>query len=269
MKYLFLILIFFSISAYSQNDVEDIEEEEIVDEIDIYKYILNPDSKDSTCISDIKMAKEDVSNGKIVFTHPVGMCSGDLRYEKELRILCAKYRLYFETSLFGDIIEDGQTQGCYGYYMDNIIKEKYGSDFKSKLYKTADSLYLVNVIKYNKVISYSDCDKGPMVPGQSEYVGTFSPIIKISKPNIKEEKRKHGGWPFLGIEFIIEKDSTISNIQLSQFVAEHKENIKYKKELYDIALKYFKEKYPIWIPGKIEGIPVRTKNKIRFYFEKE
>jgi hypothetical protein len=268
MKYFFLILIFFSISVYSQDNLEDIDEE-IVDEIDIHKYILNPDLKDSICISDIKIAKEDVSNGKIVFTHPVGMSFGYLRYEKELRILCAKYKLYFETSLLGDIIEDGQTQGCYGYYMDNIIKEKYGSDFKSKLYKTADSLYLVSIIKYNKVISYNDCDTGPMVPDQHEYFGTFSPIIKISKPNIKKEKRKYGGWPFLCIKFIIEKDSTVSNIQLNQFVAEHKENIKYKKELYDIALKYFKEKYPIWIPGKIAGIPVRTKNEIRFYFEKE
>ena len=106
-------------------------------------YVLNPDSNDSLCINNIKRAKEDISKGKIVFTQQVGFLFGHLRYEAELKLLCKEEGLYYEVDLITDVIFEGQTQGCYGYYMDNIIKEKYGDDFKSKLHKKADSLSLI------------------------------------------------------------------------------------------------------------------------------
>ena len=44
---------------------------------------------------------------------------------------------------------------------------------------------------------------------------------------------------------------------------------KYKNELYDIVVKHIKENYPIWIPGKVSGIPVRTYNNVRIHIMKE
>lgn len=106
------------------------------------KYTLKPADKDSMCIKDIERAKRDISKGKTVFCYPYGFGSHDLRQEKQLRELCIIKGLVFEYELFSDVIYDGQTQGCYGAYMDNAIASKFGTNFKQDLLKQADSILL-------------------------------------------------------------------------------------------------------------------------------
>lgn len=264
MRYILICLIFFANSVFAQEDIKILNYE-----TDMHKYVLNPDSNDSLCINDVKRAKEDISKGKIVFTQQVGYLFGHLRYEAELKLLCKEEGLNYEVDLISDLICEGQTQGCYGYYMDNIIIEKYGDDFKSKLHKKADSLFLVNVNNQDEAVRYWYCDERPRLPNESKRTDAYIPSVKITEPYIQEKEGRFGGWPFFDLGFIVEKDSTVTNFHIGNFVAKHNGNEKYKNELYDIVVKHIKENYPIWIPGKVSGIPVRTYNNVRIHIMKE
>ncbi len=263
MRYLIISLIFLTNAVFAQDDKAILNYE-----TEKHKYVLNPDSSDLLCIDEINRAKEDISNGKIVFTQQVGFIFGFLRYEDELKLLCKEEGLYYEVDLISDDIIEGQIQGCYGYYMDNFISENYGNDFKAKLHKKADSLYLVNVNKQNKAVEYYDCDERPRLPNESKRTTDYIQSIKITEPNIQKQEGEYGGWPFFDLGFIVEKDSTITSFYINNYVAKHNENEKYKNELFDIVVKHIKENYPIWVPGKILGTPVRTDNNVRIHIMK-
>lgn len=254
MKYLIISLLFFSTAAFAQ------EEEDIPDyNTEMRRYVLNPQLDDSLCRNDIKRAKDDIAKGKIAFTQQVGFLFGFLRYEDELKLLCKEAGLYYEIVFLSDVVFEGQTQGCYGFYMDNMITEKYGDDFKPKMHKKADSLFLVNVNSKNKAVQYYNCDERPRLPNELKRTDDYLPDITIEEPKINPKN----GWPFFDIGFIVEKDSTITNFYLESFVAQRKRYEKYKDELYNVVVKYIQENYPVWVPGKVLGIPVRTDNNVR------
>lgn len=265
MRCLPLILILLSITVFAQVEIVD----DISLEKGIYEYIIKPNRDDSLCINEIQRAKVDISNGKIVFTQKVGFLFGFLRYEKELKQLCDNKGLTYEVELISDVISEGETQGCYGYYMDNIIKEKFGSDFKEIMHKKADTLFLENVQKQNVAVQYWDCDERPRLPNEKERRDDYLATIEVKDFDIKKSKEEYGGWPFFDLGFTIEKDSTISKFYIRKWVPMLKGNDKYKDELAQIALKFILDKYPIWIPGKIHGEIVRTDNNVRIFFRKE
>lgn len=265
MRYLFLILVLFTTTVYSQV--------QIVDDIDLCKdmdkYISNPNSDDTLCINEIKKAKEDVSNGKVVFTQQVGFLYGFIRYEKELEQLCKEKGLVYEVELISDVIFEGQTQGCYGMYMDKIIEEKYGANFKEMMHQKADSLFLENIQKQNEAVQYWDCDERPRLPNEKERKNDYLCTIFVKDINIKKSNEQYGGWPFFDFGFTIEKDSTISRFYIGSWVPELEENDKYKDTLSIITAQYILDNYPIWIPGKIDGEIVRTENNVRIFLKKE
>jgi hypothetical protein len=51
-------------------------------------------------------------------------------------------------------------------------------------------------------------------------------------------------------------------------VTEAKENEKYEDKLFSIAVRYIQSEYPIWIPGKVNGVPVRTDNNVRIFLSR-
>lgn len=104
---------------------------------------MNPKDSDLECLEAIEKAKNDIANGKIVFTYPCFLLDCGLRQEKYLKELCAEHHLLFDYEVFSDIILEGQTQGCYGAYMDRFIESKYGKNFKENLLRQADSILLV------------------------------------------------------------------------------------------------------------------------------
>ena len=63
----------------------------------------------------------------------------------------------------------------------------------------------------------------------------------------------------LYITFIIEKNGTISNLRVVNWVNDAVDE-KFKKELIVIALKTLKEDYNHWNPGKYKGNIIRTEN---------
>lgn len=235
----------------------------------MHRYVLSPNEGDSLCLNDINRAQKDIAKGKVVFTQEKGFLYGQIRYESELKFLCKKVGLVYDVELISDIEFEGQTQGCYAYYMDNFISEKYGPKFKSQLHRKADSLFIENVIAGNRIVEYWDCDERPRLPFETERSNDYLPSINISDLEIKENKTEYGGWPFIDLGFTVNTDSTISNFQIRYFNAQIEDNKKYKIELYSIAVKHIKENYPIWVPGTLLEIPVRTNNNVRIYFTKK
>ncbi len=268
-----LVLILISVCSYPSKIVcQDEKSDKTFNEHELperIRYVSNPRPTDTLCISEIERAKKDLSNGKIVFTQEVGHSFGHIRYENELKQLCEEMGLAYDTHLIGCFYIEGQTKGCYGRYMDKVIIEKFGIDFKEKLHKKADSLYLSNVNSQNITVQYYDCDKWPKLPNEAKRTNDYLPSIKVKNIDIEENKSENGGWPYIDIGFIVEKDGTISGFYMESFNPELEKNEQYKDELYRIAVKHIKKNYPIWIPGKVIGVPVRTDNNVRIYFVKE
>lgn len=228
-------------------------------------YVNHPSPTDSLCISEIQRAKKDIQNGKIVFTQSYGFGSRSMRYEEELRQLCKERGLVFDFDMISCVVFEGQTQGCYGSYMDEVIFSKFGAGFKEALHGRADSLYLANTIAQNKIVQYWDCDARPRLPDEIERTNDYISHLLISGIDIKDNQ---GEWPFFDLNFVVEKDSTISDFYVSYFVAELKENEKYKDQLFALAVDSIKVKYPVWIPGTIKGVPVRTNNNVRIFMKR-
>lgn len=238
-----------------QNFQQDYSEASLVD------YIKNIDDQDSTCYQDIEKAKTDVTNGKIVFCIPTGFGSHDLRQEKQLRELCKKHGLIFDYELFSDVIFEGQTQGCYGAYMDNIIAHKFGVHFKQKLLKQADKMLL----EANDTIVYYKCDKQPQLPGKNDYELTLN--VKLSEKFRKQIKAdKNGDLPFMDIGFYIDKSGNPSGYFLNFFMdADHESNQKFEDELFELGVNKLK-KIKQWETGIVNGQKVNTENNVRVYF---
>jgi hypothetical protein len=250
------------------DEIEIAELENEIERINPIVYVSNPDPNDEQCISEIDKAKIDIQKEGVVFTQVVGFLSGHIRYENELKQLCKENGLKYDFVLTG-CTYGGKIQSCYSSYMDKVLAQKYGSLFKKEMHKKADSIFLKNVLRNNIAVSYIDCDERPKLPGETERYSDHIPFLKVTKIDIKSNDSDYGGWPFFDIGFIVEKDSTISNLHVNYFVAEVDSNEKYKTQLFDLVTDYIKRDYPIWVPGIVNGVQVRTKNNVRIHLVRE
>jgi len=152
--------------------------------------------------------------------------------------------------------------------MDRTIKEKFGINFHAYLVKKADSLFLARTIKDRAIVNHGDCDKKPLALSETGKTNDPVPIIVVTKPGIKEKKVGYDNWPHLVLKFTVETDSTISDVHVTDFTAQVEENKQYKDQLISIAIEHVKMNYPVWIPGQINGVPVRASSDITVHFTK-
>lgn len=224
------------------------------------KYIQKPATTDSMCIKDIEKAKNDITKGKVVFCHPMGFGSHNLRQENQLRELCKRHGLIFDYELFSDVIIEGQTQGCYGAYMDKIIAGKFGASFKQNLLEQADSILL----EANDTIAYYKCDKRPQIPGRNDHDRLFPNINENIKKKLKADNE--GRFPFMDIGFYINKEGITSGYFINYFHdADSKSNQKFKAQLFELGVEELK-KIKIWETGEVGGQKVNTENNVRVYY---
>lgn len=252
----------------SANNTSEFEEEFVEDKFEKFDpiaYVSSPAKTDKLCLSAIEKAKADIKKGGIVFTQAAGFGFGHNRYEAELKELCKQKGLKYDIDLIGCVVFEGQTQGCYGAYMDKILSEKYGADFKKEMHQKADSLFLVNAV--NKTIYYGDLDNRPRLPTEKKRSSDDLGYVYVKNSEIKIKSNKWDDLPFMDIDFIVHKDSTISDFNVSNFVA--KGNDRFKTELFNLAVNKIKTDYPVWIPGSINGIPLKSDNNIRIHFNKK
>lgn len=225
------------------------------------KYISKPATTDSMCLKDIAKAKNDIANGKLVFNTPMGFGTHQLRQEKQLRELCKTYNLLFDYEMFGCVVYEGQTEGCYGAYMNKAIKNKYGKGFKEILLAKADSILIAN----NDTIAYYLCDKRPQISGKDDYNTTLEAKVP-EKLNKQLKANKEGQLPFMDIGFYIDKSGNASGYFLNYFMdADNKSNQKFKDELFKIGVEQLKA-IKHWETGIVKGQKINTENNVRVYF---
>ena len=258
MKYL-IVLILIPFISYGQQTSNDYESR-------LMRYILNPEESDSLCIKEISRAKSFVERGEIVFCILYPHLSSPLtkRHEKYIRELCKKNNLFFDYEHVSDIIYEGQTQCCFSAYMDKIIADKFGANFKNRLLAQADSMLLAA----NDTITYWLCDKWPRILGQNvrdtHYETNLS--AKIPEKLGQQLKAKNDGrLPFMDIGFYIDKDGNASNYFLNYFL-DWKTNQEFKDELFNLAVEKIKT-IQQWETGIVAGQKVNTKNNVRVHFE--
>ncbi|MCS4237199.1 hypothetical protein M2306_002770 [Myroides gitamensis] len=223
-------------------------------EYDLEQYILQPLKSDTLCLGDLERAKQDVSKGKIVFTYPFYFLSSGLRQEKQLAKLCEQHGIVFEYESFSDMFFEGQTQGCYAAYMDQVIAKKFGSKFKENLLDEADQLLIV------------EQDTIPYYFFEDFYRNKSWDANLPEELKLKIETNAEGSRPFMDIGFYIDQDGKSSGYHLSNFMEVNSEaNQKLEIELFAIGVKEIQE-YNYWEPGIIKGQKVNTEMNVRIYF---
>lgn len=267
MKYIILFLILFSTFACGNQNTANKKVGQKLPEM--VAYVNNPRPNDSLCMADIERAKKDIQQGGLVFTINSLLPSREKRFEEELKDYCQKLGLHFTYTSEHCVVIPNNTSWCYEAYMDKVIYEKFGANFKRELLRKADSLFLQNVKAYNLVVDYWDCDERPRLPQETQRDYEGLPDIKVSGLAIKESTGMFGDWPFFDINFIIAKDSTISTFQTDNFVEADPANKPLKDTLFALAVDHIKKNYPKWVPGKIKGMPVKTRNNVRISIVKE
>jgi len=266
--YIIILAIVSACSDHKKSNKQTIEtstsEQNLENKIsDRIAYVMDPKLTDSLCKSDISRAKSDIKNGKLVYVQTAGLGFGFKRYETDLKKLCKENGLEYDVDLIGCVVMEGQTQGCYGAYMDKILIDKFGADFKEKLNQQADSLFLARVIKEEIPIFSWDCDEEPKpILGNKKYLETTLDVPNLDLKRTELAKT----WPAIDLSFIIERNGKISKFYSNNYISNLKHNEKYKNQLYNIAIDYIKNNYPNWKAGEINGTPVRTDHNLRITF---
>lgn len=186
-----------------------------------------------------------------------------LRFENELKEVAESYGLEFKIDLISDVEFEGQTQGCYGAYMTQYIENKFGENFRKKIYDEADSLYVVRTVNGNKIVDFWDCDIAPHIPGENTE-RDFTMTLYIDCLQIPIDCSE---TILMDIDFIIELDGTTNSYCVSNKVLGTKQNEKYYKDLSEYSISELK-KIDKWCPGVLKNSNVRTRQNARVYITK-
>lgn len=230
---------------------------------ELLKYIDNPCPNDSSCKEDIIKAMAEVQRGQIKFLMPLSLGTFNLRQESQLRQLCNLKGIIFDYELFSCIGVSGQTDGCYGLFMDKVIAQKFGSNFKDNVLKKADSMYVAS----QPTAYYTDCDTLPRLYDKDIHQSTEMNVAIKNELFNKLKVSMYGYYPQVDVGFYIDTAGIPSKYFLSQFIIYDniKENKKFKAELTKIAFDYVKQ-FKIWKPGIILNQKVKTEYNVRISF---
>jgi hypothetical protein len=229
------------------------------------KYLSKPPKSDTLCINDIDRAKSDIDKYHKLYIKTICFGCKSKPFEKEIEEVLKKRKIQKVIEDIGCVNYEGQTQGCYSGYISLKMREKYGDNYFSEIEKEAESIFIKNLIEKNKVVSIYDLEDKEKPKIISQSVQIQSDYYTTIKGNIPVQINSYKSL-FADITFIIEKDGTISNLRVSNWVNDAVDE-KFKKELITTAIKTLKENYNHWKPGKYKNNIVRTENTLRVSFE--
>lgn len=229
------------------------------------EYLVNPLKTDTTCLSDIQEANRDIEKYSKLYVKTICFGCDDKPFETELEEVLRVNKVKQVIEDIDCISYEGQTQGCYRETIDFEMKKMYGQDYFIELEKEAEKKFINNINKKNKIVSVYDLEdsekpknKNPKIQIQNDYYTT----IKVDVPSkIKSYKNL-----FVDITFIIEKNGTITNLSVSNWVGGGIA-VKFKKNLISKAFETLRTDYNNWKPGKYKGNIARTENTLRVSFE--
>lgn len=266
---IYLVILFFAISCKkNSNNKVDVKKPETVK---LFfnnrdpKYLLNPPKSDTLCRNDVERAKSDINKYHKLFIKTICFGCRSKPFEIEIEEVLKKRKIKPVIEDIGCVIFEGQTQGCYSGYINLKMKEQFGENYFSEIEKEAENIFIKNIIEKNKVVSIYDLedDEKPKIINREVYIESdYYTTIKSNLP-IKIDSYKS---LFVDVTFIIEKDGTISNLTVSNWVNDAVDE-KFKKDLIDTALITLKANYNHWNPGKYKGNVTRTENTLRVSYE--
>ena len=264
----FFSLLLLTCSCKKEND--KIKNNKVVELIKIPngndpKYLLNHPKSDTLCSSDIQKAKNDIAKYNKLYIKTICFGCDNKPFEEELEEVLKKRKIKQVIEDIGCVVYEGQTQGCYSSYIELKMKEKYGENYFSDIEKEAEKILIKNIKEKNKLLSIYDLEDkekpkilNPNVKIESDYYST----IKVSLPTKINSYKSL----FVDITFVIEKDGTISNLSISNWVNDAIDE-KFKKQLIEIAFETLKKDYNSWKPGTYKGNITRTENTLRIDFK--
>lgn len=234
--------------------------------LDYSKYILNPKKTDTLCLNEIEQAKNDLKEYPGVYVQTICFGCDFKPYEEEIKEVLKKRKFKIGIQDIGCVRYEGQTPGCYRAYIDLKMKDKYGENYKSEIETEAQNILIKNISINDKIISIYDLEdkERPKVFLQNAFVdGGTDTTIQTDLPI--NSKSSHN--LFVDVNFIIEKNGTISNLVADNWVNENGVNEKYKDDLINLAIRTLKKDYNSWQPGTYKGNKARIENSLRVSFE--
>ncbi|MRX69384.1 hypothetical protein SAMN06265349_10680 [Flavobacterium resistens] len=272
-KYYFLLYIFFflTISCKKNKEISNVSTFDTTKVVKLprlvyTKYMENVPKTDTLCSGEIERAKNDLSKYDGVYVQTICFGCDFKPYEEEIKEVLKRKKFKLGIQDLGCVIYQGQTQGCYSAYIDLKMKAKYGENYKSEIENDAIKILIKNININNKVISIYDLEPNekpkilnPKIAIENDYYTTIKTNLPINKKSMNDL--------FTDIEFIVEKDGTISNLKETNWVNEKGINKKYKQELVNLAINTLKKDYNNWKPGTYKGVKARIENTLRISFE--
>ncbi|OQP59609.1 hypothetical protein A3860_36630 [Niastella vici] len=215
----------------------------------------NISSTDTTCIKAVKRAKEDISKGELSFCYHTGsLLYEPVRCEEEIDSILTLLGIGYRNVMTSDVVYEGQTQGCYGDYMNEVILRRFGNHFIDSIMYKADSIFVSK--NPNKVFNYHDCDTDPVFPGDSSDDNrNFNPGLqiafdsKVTYPEGYIRKTPNDKLGFVNLNLLIDKQGN-AEIQQFSFVFDNDKNLQFQKHfknIYEPIIKGTK-----WIPATIK-----------------
>lgn len=234
--------------------------------LDYTKYLKNVPKTDSLCNREIDRAKDDLSKYDGIYVQTICFGCDFKPYEEEIKEVLKKKKFKLGIQDIGCVIYEGQTQGCYLAYIDLKMKEKYGENYKSEIENEAVKILIKNININNKIISIYDLEQNekpkildPKIAIENDYYITIKTDLPINRKSMHSL--------FTDIDFIVEKDGTISNLKETNWVNEKGIDKKYKQDLVNLAINTLEKDYNNWKPGTYKGTKTRTQNSLRISFE--
>jgi len=223
-----------------------------VDRFSFYK------EKDSICLKKVNLAVEQAKQNKLVL---LMYRPWNFRQIKEFASVLKEYNIEFVD--LGPYPDLPVFRDCYQETMNYLIEKKYGTKFIENLIVKADSLMLK---RSNERYFYDyECDKEahPLGVDPSRIRDLTAKVDLMVKDSVTTSNFYR---PFMDIEFNIDTTGIISKFHLNYFNPELEWNKPYEEKLFQEGILRIK-KYPIWVPGKINGIKVPTRHNVRVFFE--
>lgn len=223
---------------------------------------------DSICITQTKIAKEEISKGQLTLVIPKGMVT---MYESdsELDSILSHHNIKtISQGIFCTAPSDKQF--CYSELMNSEIEKKFGENFIELKRLEAEKAYTKNNI--NKIFSASDCDRNhsiyPFTKNLDDYLEQYDKdyFKTFTYPADYIHKKENDLYSWTRVEFTLTINGEVKNLQVKSSFREAY-NQKFAKEFNENAIKFVKNIK--WIPNKRSGITVNSHEYVTFMYDHE
>ncbi|WP_300669169.1 hypothetical protein [Soonwooa sp.] len=187
---------------------------------------------------------------------------------EEFAKLIAKFNINYKDISVSCIIDGNeQFENCYETEMNQLLKNKFGTQFFDSLKLEAEKEYISK--RKDSIFTFGECDQRSRHPNTENYNEQFSISQKeffngFTYPE-KYLKRKNKELPSSTMaSFILMKDGSIKNlITKSDF-----ENAKNKvfEKLFNKKIENYVQNIQ-WKPATIAGIPVNSEMEVNIIYE--